>query len=820
MVFFAKNNESMTSYNPQEIEKNAQSYWMENQSFKASESPGSDKFYCLSMLPYPSGHLHMGHVRNYTIGDIASRHQGFHGKNVLQPMGWDAFGLPAENAAIKHKASPAEWTKNNIQQMKAQLMDMGFAYDWSREISTCDASYYRWEQWLFNQLLEKNLVYRKQATVNWDPVDHTVLANEQVVDGKGWRSGAEIERKVIDQWFMRITDYADELIDSLDTLERWPEHVKNMQRNWIGRSYGAEVTFDVCDREDKITVFTTRPDTLYGVTYLAIAFDHPLAQLAGKQDQAIQTFNQSCSHTKTAEADLAQLDKKGIQTPFFATHPLSGEKLPIWIANFVLSDYGDGAVMAVPAHDSRDHAFAVKYDLPIIYVIASENHDEAMMQPGTLINSEKFNGLHSDEAKNEMIDHLVKLNKGQKRKQFRLRDWGVSRQRYWGCPIPVRYNQKGEVSSVPDAQLPVRLPTDITLTKPQSPLPQHPEFSQTIADDQGNTWRPEFDTFDTFVESSWYYLRYCSFDQHEAILDDRAKFWTPVDLYIGGIEHANMHLLYARFMHKIMRDLDLVDSDEPFTHLITQGMVLKDGAKMSKSKGNTVDPTALIERYGADTLRFFVTFAAPPEQSFEWSEGGVQGCHRFLNRLWQFAHEITTSSQENPDLDSSVCEATKPHWIQFQQSLDQANRDYERYQLNTVASACMKCLNELQSIRAIDANAAILNTGLQELLVLLNPITPHITHQLWRACGYGDDILLAPWPKARASMMQSDRVEWVIQFNGKKRGMMNAKKDADEATLMALIQDHDSLHRYLEQMSVVKVIVVPGKLVNIVVKPT
>ncbi len=806
----------MTDYQPKAIENQAQAYWNQKRSFHVTESSDKEKYYCLSMLPYPSGHIHMGHVRNYTLGDIASRYQALQGKNVMQPMGWDAFGLPAENAAIKHKASPADWTTKNISQMKQQLMQMGFAYDWSREICTCDESYYRWEQWLFTQLYKKKLIYRQQSTVNWDPVDQTVLANEQVVDGKGWRSGAEIERKVIDQWFMKITDYADELVDALDDLEGWPSHVKNMQRNWIGRSHGAEITFEV-NGQPSIRVYTTRPDTLFGVTYLAIAADHPLAVQASSQDESIKAFNESCQHTKTAEADLATLEKRGIKTPYQAIHPLTGALLPIWIANFVISDYGEGAVMSVPGHDTRDHAFAQQYNLPITYVIEPKEPNTAMLEHGPLIHSESFNGMHSQDAIHAITQELTQQSKGVAKKQFRLRDWGVSRQRYWGCPIPVRYNDAGDVACVAEDDLPVVLPRDLKLDKPQSPLPQHPGFNTITQDEEGVEWRPEFDTFDTFVESSWYYLRYCSFDQHEAILDERAKFWTPVDLYIGGIEHANMHLLYARFMHKVMRDLDLVDSDEPFTRLVTQGMVLKDGAKMSKSKGNTVEPSALIDKYGADTLRFFVTFAAPPEQSFEWSEGGVQGCHRYLNRLWLLAHEIHATNDFSDG--SSLPEQALKHWVDFQQSLAQANRDYERFALNTVASACMKCLNDLQAMHQLASGHASIKAGLRDLLVLLNPITPHISHHLWQSLGLGEDILKAPWPKAREELLQSDQCQWVIQMNGKKRGIIKASCDASESELMSLIRAQSTLATHLDNHIIVKTIIVPKKLVNLVIRP-
>ena len=817
-------------YDPQQIETEAQKHWEDNKLFQVSEHDTKEKYYCLSMLPYPSGDLHMGHVRNYTIGDVASRYQAFLGKNVLQPMGWDAFGLPAENAALKHKVAPSKWTVSNIANMKTQFQRLGFAYDWSRELATCDSSYYRWEQWLFTQLYKKGLVYRKKAAVNWDPVDQTVLANEQVVDGKGWRSGATIERKEISQWFLKITDYAQELLDGLDDLKEWPDNVRTMQRNWIGKSQGCQLRFELKDNEgDPIEVFTTRPDTLMGVSFIAIAPEHPLALKCAESNQAVQAFIAECKATKVAEAELAKLEKRGVPTPYFAIHPLTKQDTPIWIGNFVLSDYGSGAVMAVPAHDTRDHAFATKYQLPILPVIKPDhdwNFDEApYIGTGSLFHSQSFDGLDSEAAKQAIIDALTTLGAGNDHTQYRLRDWGISRQRYWGCPIPMLYDENDQVIPVEDADLPVKLPTDVVLNGPQSPLHQLDTFKKVQKD--GKNLRRETDTFDTFVESSWYYLRYCCSDQNDSMLDDRANYWGPVDLYIGGIEHATMHLLYARFMHKILRDIGLVKSDEPFTKLLTQGMVLKDGAKMSKSKGNTVDPNALIEKYGADTLRFFICFAAPPEQSFEWSDGGVEGSHRFMKRLWQFCHEQKatikkTDWESTPDW-SSLAPESQACREAFYQALQQATQDLERLQYNTVASACMKMLNALvKAAKHPSSNHAeshLVAYHLRYLLIALNPIAPHITHHLWVDLAYGDDILSAQWPTIDSqALSQQTLLNYAVQVNGKKRGEIASEPGSDAETLMQSIQTCDSIQKHLEGKSVVKTIVIPNKLINIVVK--
>jgi leucyl-tRNA synthetase len=814
-------------YAPKSIETAAQQFWEQNKSFQAADDPNKEKFYCLSMLPYPSGDLHMGHVRNYTIGDVASRYHALLGKNVLQPMGWDAFGLPAENAALKHKVPPSQWIQSSIVRMKGQLQSMGYAYDWSREIATCEPNYYRWEQWLFTKLLEKGLVYRKKSAVNWDPVDQTVLANEQVVDGKGWRSGAPIERKEISQWFLKITDYADELLEDLDNLDQWPDHVKTMQRNWIGRSQGTQITFKLeHDPSQSIQVFTTRADTLMGVPFLGIAAQHPLAQQAAQDNQAIQDFIDSCEHTKVSEAELATLDKKGIATPFHAIHPLTQANIPIWIGNFVLADYGTGAVMAVPAHDQRDHEFATAYKLPIPPVIQApegwDYQEKAYGKEGLLIHSGDYNGMTSKQAQKAIAEKLVDMQQGEIQTQYRLRDWGISRQRYWGCPIPIMYDQDGNSMPVPEQDLPVTLPTDVTLASPQSPLTTLDSFIHTTSNGQPCT--RETDTFDTFVESSWYYLRYCCPNLDTAMLDDSANYWAPVDLYIGGVEHAIMHLLYARFMHKLLRDIGLIESDEPFKQLLTQGMVLKDGAKMSKSKGNTVDPTGLIDQYGADTLRFFVVFAAPPEQSFEWSEGGVEGSYRYLKRLWQFAHQHQAAIQKHHS------EAERNDWstlspeleslrYELHKTLQQATHDMEKLQLNTVASSCMKALNYLTKIPADDSSTCLLYEGMRQLLIMLNPITPHITHTLWQQLNYGDNILEAQWPTPDPIALNArSQLTVVVQINGKKRGEIQVAPDADQDSCVQLIQQCESLNQYLNNKTIIKVIHIPNKLVNMVVK--
>lgn len=816
------------TYEPSEIEQNAQQYWEDNDSFKVREDLSKEKFYCLSMLPYPSGELHMGHVRNYTIGDVISRYHRMLGKNVLQPMGWDAFGLPAENAAIKNSLSPHEWTQKNIKRMHKQFLQLGYAIDWSREIATCDPDYYRWEQWLFVRLFNKGLAYKKNSVVNWDPVDETVLANEQVVNGKGWRSGVPVERREISQWFLKITDYADELLEDLDKLKEWPEQVITMQRNWIGRSEGVHIVFNVENDGEPLQIFTTRPDTLFGVTYLAIAFDHPLAKKATGKN--ITDFLQHCQHMKVAEADIAKQEKLGVFSGFYALHPLTQERLPIWITNFVLMEYGTGAVMSVPAHDERDHELALKYGLPIQPVIQAENNGAwdyqaaAYTKSGVLINSQQFDGLNSDEAIDTITDYITQQRCGERQTNYRLRDWGISRQRYWGTPIPIIYCQDCGTVPVPEVDLPVLLPLDIIPTGHGSLLASDRNFYETTCPKCKKAAKRETDTMDTFVESSWYYARYCCNTQDQAMLDDRAKYWTPVDQYIGGIEHAVMHLLYARFMHKLLRDEKLLNSNEPFLRLLTQGMVLKDSMKMSKSKGNVVEPAPLIKKYGADTARLFSMFAAPPEQSLEWSDSGVDGCYRFLRKLWQFAAGVKSViidiNQLSPPGTPLRVENPALQIIrkQIHESLQQANYDYGRNQFNTVVSACMIIQN---FIAKLDINkneeAYVVREGLDILLRLLAPITPHITHILWRELEFGDDILEAGWPKPNVKAMQTHVIEWVIQINGKLRGRITLPADAEKECIEQSALHQENIQHYLEGKPVKKIIVIPGKLINIVV---
>ncbi|MGQ3891418.1 leucine--tRNA ligase [Legionella sp. CNM-4043-24] len=821
-----------TSYKPQEIEEQAQQYWHKKQCFNVTEDLNKEKFYCLSMFPYPSGTLHMGHVRNYTIGDVIARYQRALGKNVLQPIGWDAFGLPAENAAIKHGIPPAEWTKKNIASMKEQFMRLGNAYDWKREFATCDADYYRWEQWFFIRLFEKGLVYKKNAVVNWDPVDQTVLANEQVVDGRGWRSGALVERREISQWFVKITAYADELLRDLDTLTEWPARVKQMQRNWIGRSEGSEIFFKVNELPKRLKIYTTRPDTLMGATYLAVAPDHPIAKEAARQRPEVQAFLDSCQGVRMAEADMATMEKRGIDTGFTAAHPVTGKHIPIWVANFVLMQYGSGAVMAVPAHDQRDWEFASKYQLPVIQVIepASGIHDfskSAYTAEGTLMASGEFDGLPSTEAAHRIAEYLEANELGKTTINYRLRDWGVSRQRYWGTPIPMIHCEECGIVPVPEQDLPVTLPENVELTGSGSPLANCPEFTHVACPKCGQDATRETDTFDTFFESSWYYARFACKGQDNAMLDDRAKYWTPVDQYIGGIEHAVMHLLYARFFHKLMRDEGLVNSDEPFKALLTQGMVLKDGHKMSKSLGNIVDPNHLIDTYGADTARLFTMFAAPPEQSLEWSDSAVEGAHRFLKRLWAFAYqnqELLRNTNEaiadgNGHIDWQQADSRlKKARYNVNQILAQANLDYERHQFNTVVSGCMKLFNELSAHPVeTEAEAYALNAGMSILLRLLAPITPHICHHLWIQLGYDKAIIDAKWPKVDKSALKSDEQDYVVQVNGKLRAQFTAAVDTPEEQLIELAKTQ--AHAFIEGKDIVKSIVVAHRgLINLVIK--
>jgi leucyl-tRNA synthetase len=819
-------------YNPQEVEQKAQDYWVKKQSFHVNEDLGKEKFYCLAMFPYPSGSLHMGHVRNYTLSDVVARYQRALGKNVLQPIGWDAFGLPAENAAIKHKTNPADWTEKNIASMKQQFLKLGNAYDWRREITTCDPIYYQWEQWFFIQLYNKGLAYKKNAWVNWDPVDKTVLANEQVVDGCGWRSGAPIERKAISQWFLKITAYADELLLGLDTLDEWPDQVKQMQRNWIGRSEGCDVYFPIEGRSKPLKIYTTRPDTLMGVTYCALSPDHPLAKEAAKTNPDVQAFLETCEGMGTAEADIATLEKRGIATGFVATHPITGKSLPILVANFVLMQYGTGAVMAVPAHDQRDFEFATTYNLPIQPVIAASNgktHDystSAFIDDGILINSGSFDNLTTEDATSAIIEQLERDKLGRATVNYRLRDWGVSRQRYWGTPIPMILCEACGTVPVPEDELPVCLPRNVDFSEQGSPLANCAEFTQVDCPKCGQEAQRETDTFDTFVESSWYYARFACKGQETVMLDDRAKYWTPVDQYIGGVEHAVMHLLYARFFHKLMRDEGLLNSDEPFKSLLTQGMVLKDGQKMSKSVGNTVDPTPLIDTYGADTARLFIMFAAPPEQSLEWSDSGVEGAHRFLKRLWAFSHQHATLLNEANELygenSSGITWKTveprlKKARSSVHQLIAQASNDYERHQFNTVVSACMKLFNTLSSYTLqTKEDTCFLYRSMSALLRLLAPITPHICHVLWKNLGFPKAIINASWPRYDKNALKLDDVEFVVQINGKLRAQFTASSDAPDTLLVERAKE-EAASFLLDKFIKKTVVVSHRQLINLVV---
>jgi leucyl-tRNA synthetase len=794
-------------YSPIDIEKTAQRYWEDHHTFSVHENSTLDKYYCLSMMPYPSGELHMGHVRNYAIGDVIARFEKMRGKNVMQPWSWDAFGLPAENAAIKHKLPPHDWTQKNISVMRHQLKQLGLAVDWTREISTCEPSYYQFEQWLFIQLFKKGLAYKKKSLVNWDPVDQTVLANEQVIDGKGWRSGAPVERREISQWFLKITDYAEQLLTDLDQLEGWPKQVIEMQRNWIGKSEGTEIDFTV-DGET-LTVYTTRADTLMGVTYLGIAVEHPLAQRAAAHNPALKEFLLTCKKSSVSEADIATQEKLGMHTGFFAIHPITQEKVPVWVTNFVLMEYGSGAVMAVPAHDERDHEFAKKYDLPIKQVIAADWDFDAKANTGygTLVHSGPFDGLTGLDAIQKIRDHLISEKCATARVNYRLRDWGISRQRYWGTPIPmIHCDHCGDVP-VDEKSLPVVLPTHLIPTGQGSPLAECEAFYNTPCPQCHKPAKRETDTMDTFVESSWYFARLCSFDQKNAILDERVNHWMPVDHYIGGIEHAILHLLYSRFVHKVLRDFGFIHCDEPFKNLLTQGMVLKDGAKMSKSKGNVVAPQALIEKYGVDTARLFMIFASPPEQSLEWSDAGVEGAHRFLKKLWKFASDLPIAAGFNVSTQLASSNRELHHILQ------QANTDMARQQFNTVVSAAMKFLNTLQE----KSDSASIHAEFSVLLRLLSPIVPHITHALWQQLGYGDDIATAPWPVADTTLLNNAEREMMVQVNGKLRGKILVSPTENEDSIKEKALTDANVKAFLHDKKIQRIIVVPNRLVNVVV---
>ncbi len=804
-----------------EVEQSAQTYWEANQTFAATEQSDKPKYYCLSMFPYPSGRLHMGHVRNYTIGDVLSRFHKMRGFNVMQPMGWDAFGLPAENAAIKNNTAPAKWTYENIEHMKAQLKQLGLGVDWNREIATCKPEYYKWEQWLFTELFKKGLIYKKTSTVNWDPVDGTVLANEQVIDGRGWRSGALVEKRDIPQYFMKITAYAEELLNDLDKLDGWPEQVKTMQRNWIGKSFGCEVEFPIVGQAGNLKVYTTRPDTLMGATYVAVAAEHALATQAAQNNPALADFIAECKRGSVAEADVATAEKKGMATGLFATHPLNGEQLPVWVANYVLVSYGEGAVMAVPAHDERDFEFAGKYNLPIKTVIQNTDADVLpMTEHGVLFDSSEFDGLDFDAASAAIAAALSAKNLGKHRTQYRLRDWGVSRQRYWGCPIPIVHCEKcGEVP-VPAEQLPVVLPEDVVMDGVGSPIKKDPSFYETTCPTCSGKATRETDTLDTFFESSWYFARYASFDSKTAMADERANYWLPVDQYVGGIEHAILHLLYARFFNKLMRDVGLIKNDEPFTTLLTQGMVLKDGTKMSKSKGNTVDPQELIDTYGADTARLFMMFAAPPEQSLEWADSGVEGANRFLRRLWKATYDHLELGQIAAYSTGDLSAELKGIRLQLHSTIEKVADDYgRRHSFNTAISSVMEMMNALAKLEGTDDfTRSVRQEVLQNVALLLSPIVPHICQAIWAELCPQSHILEAGWPIADQSAMVQDSVEYVIQVNGKLRGSIQVAKTETKDALEKLALQQPFVQKFIEEnMSVRKVIVVPNKLINVVV---
>jgi leucyl-tRNA synthetase len=854
------------TYSPKDIEPAVQQQWDENQVFKAVVDANREKFYCLSMFPYPSGRLHMGHVRNYTIGDVISRYQRMLGKNVMQPMGWDAFGMPAENAAIKHNTAPAKWTKENVAYMKGQLQSLGFGYDWDREIATCDPDYYRWEQWFFTQLIDKGLAYKKTAAVNWDPVDQTVLANEQVIDGCGWRSGAPVVRKLIPQWFIKITDYAEELLDDLDQLDGWPEKVKAMQRNWIGKSRGVQMAFGVAGRDQALEIYTTRPDTLMGVSYVAVAAGHSLAKEAAESNPELAAFIDECQQSGTAEADVATKEKKGMKTGLKAIHPLTGKEVDIWVANFVLMEFGTGAVMAVPAHDQRDWEFAQQYGIDIQQVIEIPADHEtnltqaAYTEKGTLIHSGEFDGLDFEQAFNAIAAKLTEQGKGEVKVNYRLRDWGVSRQRYWGAPIPVIRTGDDQTVPTPEDMLPVELPTDVVMDGVNSPIKNNPAFENIELN--GEAAFRETDTFDTFMESSWYFARYCSPKADQMVDPEEANYWLPVDQYIGGIEHAILHLLYARFFHKLLRDAGLVSSDEPFKSLLCQGMVLADAfyyttenggkewvnpaeveierdekgrvtgakraadglaletagmSKMSKSKNNGVDPQEAIEKYGADTVRLYTMFAAPPEQTLEWADSGVQGVQKFLQRIWRLAFELSQHPQVTIAADQ-LPKADKDARRKLHETIAKVSDDIgRRYNFNTGIAAIMELMKTLTKLDlSVESSRAVAQESLDALIRMLSPIAPHMTQQLWSDFGNEGLIVDAPWPEVDHSALVADSIQLIVQVNGKLRAKLDVPASASKDELETMAKADEAVQRQTEGKTIRKVIVVPGKLVNIV----
>ncbi|MFZ4834341.1 leucine--tRNA ligase [Rouxiella sp. Mn2063] len=855
-------------YRPEDIESQVQLHWQEKQTFKVTEQPGKEKYYCLSMLPYPSGRLHMGHVRNYTIGDVISRYQRMLGKNVLQPIGWDAFGLPAEGAAVKNNTAPAPWTYENIEYMKNQLKLLGFGYDWDRELATCQPEYYRWEQWFFTKLYEKGLVYKKTSAVNWCPHDQTVLANEQVIEGCCWRCDTKVERKEIPQWFIKITAYADQLLNDLDTLESWPEQVKTMQRNWIGRSEGVEITFDVENSAEKLTVYTTRPDTFMGATYVAVAAGHPLSLQAAKTNPELADFIEECRNTKVAEAEMATMEKKGVATGTYAIHPLTGEKVAIWVANFVLMEYGTGAVMAVPGHDLRDWEFATKYNLPIKAVVLDSEGNEpdlseqAMTEKGTLFNSGEFSGLAHEQGFNAIADKLVSMGVGERKVNYRLRDWGVSRQRYWGAPIPMVTLEDGTVVPTPEDQLPVILPEDVVMDGITSPIKADPEWAKTTVN--GVPGLRETDTFDTFMESSWYYARYTCPQYDQGMLDPAAaNYWLPVDQYVGGIEHAIMHLMYFRFFHKLMRDAGLVNSDEPAKRLLCQGMVLADAfyytgnsgervwvspvdatverdekgrivkatdpqgrelvyagmSKMSKSKNNGIDPQVMVEKYGADTVRLFMMFASPAEMTLEWQESGVEGANRFLKRVWKLVFEHSQKGAVSALDIASLDNAQKDLRRDLHKTIAKVTDDIGRRQtFNTAIAAVMELMNKLgRAPQDSEQDRALLQEALLAVVRMLYPFTPHVCFSLWNTLGGEGDVDTAPWPQADEKAMVEESKLVVVQVNGKVRAKITVDADATEEQVRELAAQEHMVAKYLDGVTVRKVIYVPGKLLNLVV---